>query len=130
MSNKKFIYITTAIDYANASPHVGHALEKLQADVLARWHRLQGKKVFFLTGTDEHGSKMAQTAETKGITPQQLADENSEIFKKLLQTFNISNDDFIRTSDIQRHYPTAQKVWKKIYAKGDLKKMNMKDYIV
>jgi methionyl-tRNA synthetase len=122
MSNKKFIYITTAIDYANASPHVGHALEKLQADVLARWHRLQGKKVFFLTGTDEHGSKMAQTAETKGITPQQLADENSEIFKKLLQTFNISNDDFIRTSDIQRHYPTAQKVWKKIYAKGDLKK--------
>lgn len=122
MSNKEFIYITTAIDYANAGPHVGHALEKLQADVLARLYRQHGKKVFFLTGTDEHGSKMAQTAETIGITPQQLADKNSDIFKKLLQTFNISNDDFIRTSDVKRHYPAAQKVWKKLYAKGDLKK--------
>jgi methionyl-tRNA synthetase len=121
MTNK-YIYITTAIDYANAGPHVGHALEKLQADVLARWHRRNGNRVFFLTGTDEHGSKMAQTASANGITPEQLADENSDKFKKLLTIFNISNDDFIRTSDKLRHYPSAQKIWNILYAKGDLKK--------
>src|SRR3989344_8003551 len=96
MSDK--FYITTAIAYVNAPPHIGHALEFLQADAIARYEKMNGKDVFFLTGTDEHGTKIQRTAAEKGITPQELADENSGYFEDLMKLMGVSNDDFIRTS--------------------------------
>ncbi len=118
---KKF-YITTAIAYVNAPPHIGHLLELLQADVLARYHRLQNQEVYFLTGVDEHGTKILQTAKSQKITPKELADKNAELFNKLTKTYKISNDDFIRTSDQKRHWPAAQKIWQQLQKSGDLYK--------
>jgi len=82
-------YITTTIPYANAPPHIGHALEFVQADVLARWNRIKGKDVFFLTGTDEHGVKNYQTAKAKGLKTQKFVDKNSSEFKKLTKALII-----------------------------------------
>lgn len=113
-------YITTAIDYANGAPHIGHALEKIQADVLARYRRQKNDSVFFLTGTDEHGAKNVKAAEKAGKTPQELVDENSAKFYSLKDLLNLSFDGFIRTSDRQRHWPAAQKLWLKLAAAGDL----------
>src|SRR4030043_2190442 len=101
-NNKKF-YITTAIDYVNAEPHLGHALEKIQADVIARYHRLLGKDVFFLTGTDEHGVKIVKVAEEKNKTPEELASQNTQKFKDLCKVLNISNEDFIKPSDQKKN---------------------------
>ncbi|MBI4919716.1 methionine--tRNA ligase [Candidatus Azambacteria bacterium] len=115
-------YITTSIPYMNAGPHIGHALEFVQADVLARRHRAKGDDVFFLTGADEHGVKIARTAEKSGKTPKQLVDENSSKFKKLAEILDISNDDFIRTSDQERHWPGAQKLWSALVDSGDIYK--------
>lgn len=115
-------YITTAIDYVNAKPHIGHALEKIQADVLARYHRAKGDDVWFLTGTDEHGTKNFRIAEAAGKTAQEFVDENSEYFKNLKDVCNLSWDDFIRTTDKNRHWPGVQKLWNKIYEAGDLYK--------
>lgn len=115
-------YITTAIDYVNAAPHLGHALEKTQADVIARYERLLKKDVFFLTGTDEHGAKVAKAAETQGKDMEKFVDEISEKFKDLVKKLNISNDDFIRTSDKKRHWPGVEMLWKKLAAKGDIYK--------
>lgn len=115
-------YITTAIDYVNAKPHIGHALEKIQADVLARYHRVKGDDVWFLTGTDEHGLKNFRTAENFGKSPQEFVDENSEYFKNLKNICNLSWNDFIRTSDKNKHWPGVQKLWNKIYEAGDLYK--------
>lgn len=115
-------FITTAIDYVNAPPHLGHALEKTQADVIARYQRLLGKDVFFLTGTDEHGAKVARAAQAQGKSPEEFADEISATFRDLTKKLNISNDDFIRTSDQTRHWPAAQKFWNLI--KDDLYKKN------
>jgi methionyl-tRNA synthetase len=115
-------YITTTIPYANAPPHIGHALEFVQADVLARWNRIKGKDVFFLTGTDEHGFKNFQTAKKQGLEPQKFVDKNSEFFKKLLKLLNISNDDFIRTTDKKKHWPGVLDIWKKLEKKGDIYK--------
>ncbi len=117
---KKF-YITTSIAYVNAPPHIGFAMEVIQADVLARYHRLLGDKTFFLTGTDEHGRKNAQTAEKEGMTPQALADENSAYFRSLEPLLNLSNDFFIRTTD-QSHKKGAQKLWRKLVEAGDIYK--------
>ena len=103
-------YITTSIAYVNAPPHIGHAFELVQADVLARRRRLKGDDVFFLTGTDEHGAKIAKTAEVAGITPKDLTDKNSAKFRELAKVLDISNDDFIRTTDKERHFPAAQKL--------------------
>lgn len=108
-------YITTAIPYTNAQPHIGFAMELVQADCLARYHRLIGDETYFLTGTDEHGMKMVQTSRSAGLTPQQLADENSGKFQKLTKALNISNDDFIRTTQ-ERHKAGAQKLWRAIAA--------------
>ena len=119
-------YITTSIAYTNSLPHVGYALELIQADVLARYNKLLGKEVFFLTGTDEHGRKNAEAAEKLGKDPQQFVDEIASQFQKLTGIFNISNDDFIRTTDQKRHWPTAQKVWNKIVEAGDLYKAKYK----
>lgn len=122
MSDK--FYITTAIAYTNAEPHIGFALELLQADVIARYSRLTGKDTWFLTGTDEHGAKVARAAKSADKDPQGFTDELAGRFKKLTSALNISNDDFIRTSDRVRHWPACQKIWKQIYDKGDLYKKN------
>lgn len=108
-------YITTAIAYTNAKPHIGFAMELVQADCLARYHRLIGDEVYFLTGTDEHGMKMAQVAQEAGLTPKELADINSKEYIRLAQFLNISNDQFIRTTD-EKHCAGAKKLWKKIAA--------------
>ncbi|MBI2635257.1 MAG: methionine--tRNA ligase [Parcubacteria group bacterium] len=115
-------YITTAIDYVNAKPHIGHALEKIQADVLARYRRIKGDEVLFLTGTDEHGAKIVRAAEAAGKNPKDFVDENAEKFKELKKVLNLSFDDFIRTSDQKRHWPGAQKLWLKLAESGDLYK--------
>jgi methionyl-tRNA synthetase len=115
-------YITTSIAYINAAPHVGFAWELLQADALARWYRLNGHPTWFLTGTDEHGSKIAKVAEEEGVAPQVVADRNSALFANLKPLLNLSNDDFIRTGDQARHFPGAQKLWKQLVAAGDIYK--------
>jgi len=113
-------YITTSIAYVNAPPHIGFALESLQADVLARRNRKRGEEVFFLTGTDEHGAKIARAAEAAGKTPKQLVDENAERFRELKVALNLSWDNFIRTSDSKVHWPVAQELWNRLAAAGDL----------
>jgi len=115
-------YVTTSIVYTNAAPHVGFALELVQADLLARYHRIKGDKTWFLTGTDENGVKNKKTAEELSITPQELVDRNSAKVKELVKILNISNDDFIRTTDKERHWPVVEKVWKKLEENGDLYK--------
>ncbi|HEX3618297.1 MAG TPA: methionine--tRNA ligase [Solirubrobacteraceae bacterium] len=110
-------YITTAIDYVNGEPHLGHAYEKIAADVIARHMRLRGEDVFFLTGTDEHGEPVADAAHAQGIEPQELADRNAERFRALLPRLNISNDFFIRTTDPE-HEARVQAVMQRIYDNG------------
>ncbi len=112
MAKLKKFYITTAIAYVNADPHIGHALELIQTDFIARWHRQLGEQVYFLTGTDEHGVKIVQTAKAHRLTAKQLADKNAKRFQALTKALNISNDNFIRTSDQKLHWPGAQKLWK------------------
>ncbi len=114
--------ITTAIPYVNGPPHIGHALEFCEADVIARYHRLQGEEVYFLTGTDEHGTKIVQTAEKAGLPVKTLIDQNVKKFQDMLKQFGISYDDFIRTTDRKRHWPSAQKLWKEMEKKGDIYK--------
>ncbi|NOZ32529.1 MAG: methionine--tRNA ligase [Alphaproteobacteria bacterium] len=118
MANKTF-YITTPIFYPNGVPHIGHAYTALASDVLARFYRLDGRDVFFLTGTDEHGLKMQQTALQEGTTPLELATRNAEVFKKLWQTLNISVDDFIRTTE-PRHHRASAEIWSRMEANGDI----------
>ncbi|MFP5469329.1 MAG: class I tRNA ligase family protein, partial [Alphaproteobacteria bacterium] len=91
----KRFYITTAISYPNGPPHIGHAYEAIATDVLARFKRLDGYEVMFLTGTDEYGQKMEQTARKEGVTPGELADRNSPRFREMVRRLNCSNDDFI-----------------------------------
>ncbi|MBI4015924.1 MAG: methionine--tRNA ligase [Candidatus Aenigmarchaeota archaeon] len=121
-SSKKFFYIATSIPYTNAKPHIGHALEFTEGDVYARWNRLLGKKVFFLIGTDEHGLKNQQAAEKAGKPVEQFVDENVSKVALLAKELNLSNNDFIRTTDKERHYPTAQEIWKRLKKSKDLYK--------
>ena len=114
-------YVTTAIDYVNAEPHIGHAYQKIVADVLARWNRLLGKKVFFLTGTDEHGKKIQRAAQEAGKEPKTFADEMSKKFKEAWNTLNIKPDRFIRTTDPD-HYKIVQKIIEKVNDNGDIYK--------
>jgi len=114
-------YITTAIDYVNSDPHVGHLYQKVIADALARWHKSIGEDVFFLTGTDEHGQKIFNAAKEQKLTPQKLADKNSREFKKSWDLLNIKPSRFIRTTD-EDHIKTAQEITKLIYKKGDIYK--------
>jgi methionyl-tRNA synthetase len=120
--NKKF-YITTAIDYVNGKPHIGHALEKIQADVLARHHRILGEEVLFLTGTDENSLKNVQAAEKEKITTKKLVDRNYREFYKLREILNLSFDEFIRTTE-KRHIKGVQKLWEA--CKQDIYKKNYK----
>ncbi|HEY1792207.1 MAG TPA: methionine--tRNA ligase [Opitutaceae bacterium] len=112
-------YITTAIDYVNGSPHVGHAYEKVLTDVIARFRRLEGDRVHFLTGTDEHGQKVQQTAKKRGVSPQQFADEISGEFRAMLASLDISNDDFIRTTQ-ERHKKVVREILQALHDKGDI----------
>ncbi|HHY49215.1 MAG TPA: methionine--tRNA ligase [Alphaproteobacteria bacterium] len=112
-------YVTTAIAYPNGEPHIGHAYEMIATDAIARWARLEGKDVFFLTGTDEHGIKMVQTATAAGVTPRELADRNSARFVELARVLDISNTDFIRTTE-KRHHASAQEIWRRMMASGDI----------
>lgn len=115
-------YITTAIDYPNAPPHMGHVMEKVMADVVARWFRLRGDTVRFQIGTDEHGVKIERTAAKQKITPQQLVDKNVPLFEELYGRLGISHDVFVRTTDQVRHWPTVQALWGKLVAAKVLEK--------
>ena len=115
----KNFYITTAIDYVNGSPHLGHAYEKVLADVIARFRRLQGDRVFFLTGVDEHGQKVQQSARQRGIPPQQFCDEVSAEFRALCAKLNISNDDFIRTTE-PRHKNLVRALLQRLFDQGEI----------
>ncbi len=118
MSKQRF-YVTTAISYPNGAPHIGHAYEVIATDAIARFMRADGRDVFFLTGTDEHGLKMVQTAEREGLTARALADRNSDRFRAMAQALAISNDDFIRTTE-PRHYTASQAIWERMVAAGDI----------
>ncbi len=111
--------ITTAISYPNGRPHIGHAYEVIATDAIARYHRLTGRDVFFMTGTDEHGLKMAQKARDLGVTPRALADEMSSYFREMDEALNISFDRFIRTTEPE-HYAASQAIWRAMEAKGDI----------
>ena len=123
MSEKKPFYITTPIYYPSDNLHIGHAYCTTIADTVARYHRAKGEDVFFLTGSDEHGLKIQRKAAEKGITPIQYVDAIVANFKKLWKMLNISNNDFIRTSE-ERHHKVVQAVLQKIYDQGDIYKKN------
>ena len=112
-------YITTAIDYLNGKPHIGHVFEKILTDTIARYHRSKGEEVFFLTGSDEHGFKMQQLAESEGISPQELVDRNVKEFLAMKERFNLSFDRFLRTTDLD-HTEVVKKIWERCKTKGDL----------
>ena len=112
-------YITTAIAYPNGVPHIGHAYEAIATDALARFARLDGKDVFFLTGTDEHGLKMMQTAEAEKLPTMEVATRNAARFKEMDQRLNVSFDRFIRTTE-EQHHRSSQKIWKRMVANGDI----------
>ncbi|MCH8187481.1 MAG: class I tRNA ligase family protein, partial [Proteobacteria bacterium] len=119
MSGSKTFYITTAISYVNGPPHLGHAYEAIATDVLARFKRLDGYDVMFLTGTDEHGQKVARTAEAAGKDPKVFCNEIAVLFQDMTELLNISNDDFIRTTE-PRHYESSQAIWRKLEAAGEI----------
>ncbi len=123
----KNFYITTAIDYVNGSPHLGHAYEKVLTDVIARFRRMMGDRVYFLTGVDEHGQKVQQSARKRGIPPQQFVDEVSEEFRALCVKLDISNDDFIRTTE-PRHKEVVRRILQQLYDKGEIYKAEYKGF--
>jgi methionyl-tRNA synthetase len=118
-SSANSFYITTAIAYPNGVPHIGHAYEAIATDALARFQRLDGKDVFFLTGTDEHGLKMIQTAEAEKLLPMEVATRNAQRFKEMDERLNISFDRFIRTTE-EQHHRSSQEIWKRMAANGDI----------
>src|SRR5512134_2113785 len=118
MSERTF-YLTTPIYYVNARPHLGHACTTIMADAMCRYRRLAGDRVFFLTGTDEHGDKIAQAAAAAGISPQALADRNSAAFREAWKRLGISYDDFIRTTE-PRHTAVVQRILSRLKAAGEL----------
>src|SRR3982751_6579006 len=114
--SKRF-YVTTAIDYVNGQPHLGHAYEKIVADVIARSRRSLGQQTFFLTGLDEHGQKVQQAALAEGKTPQQYCDELSSVWKAFAVKLELTNDDFVRTTD-PRHKTVVQSILAKLEREG------------
>ena len=110
-------YVTTPIYYVNDAPHIGHAYTTVTADALARWHRLHGDDVFFLTGTDEHGLKVQRAAEAHGLSPREQADRTSARFRDAWAELDISYDDFIRTTE-ERHYRSTEKLMQAAYDNG------------
>lgn len=120
-SKRDKFYITTAIDYVNAAPHIGHAYEKVCADAIARWHRFKQEDVYYLTGTDENAEKNVQAAKKLGLGIKEFIDSNSLKFIELCEKLNLSNDDFIRTTE-ERHTRVSQLIFNKLYEKGDIYK--------
>lgn len=118
-NEKNTFYVTTPIYYVNDIPHIGHAYTTIACDVIARYKRLKGMDVFFLTGTDEHGQKVQDSASKQGVKPIELADKVVGRYKDLWEVLNISNDDFIRTTE-ERHKVAAQKMWDLVTEKGDI----------
>ncbi|MBI1181393.1 MAG: methionine--tRNA ligase [Alphaproteobacteria bacterium] len=116
---KRPFYITTAISYVNGAPHLGHAYEAIATDIIARFKRLDGYDVLFLTGTDEHGEKVEQSAARAGKQPIEFADENAGKFEAMCALLDISNDDFVRTTQ-PRHYAAVEEMWRRMLAKGDI----------
>ncbi len=116
---KPKFYVTTPIYYVNDVPHIGHAYTTLACDVLARWKRLDGYEVMFLTGTDEHGQKVEKAAETAGVAPQDFTDRVSIAFREMAAIMGVSNDDFIRTTEA-RHKAACAELWKRLEAAGDI----------
>ena len=119
VAERNTYYITTAIAYPNGLPHIGHAYEAIATDALARFQRLNGKDVFFLTGTDEHGLKMVQTAESEGLSVAELAARNAGRFKEMDERLNVSFDRFIRTTEPE-HHRSVQEVWNRMQQNGDI----------
>ena len=119
MADKPRYYLTTAIAYPNGPPHIGHAYEAIATDAIARFMRLDGYDVLFLTGTDEHGIKMLQTAAKEKLSPQQLVERNVPRFKAMVERLNCSNDEFIRTTE-ERHHRASVGIWKRMEAAGDI----------
>jgi len=119
MPSKTPFYITTAISYPNGPPHIGHAYEAIATDAIARFMRLDGYDVYFLTGTDEHGQKMQQTAAREGLTARQLRDRNVPRFEAMVKLLNCSNDDFIHTTE-ERHHRASQAIWEAMEKNGDI----------
>ncbi len=118
MQNKNF-YITTPIYYPSAKPHMGHAYSSIIADFFARFKRLDGYDVYFLTGTDEHGLKIQKAATENKLSPKAFCDKISQTFKDLFKLLNLSNDDFIRTTE-DRHLKSVQFLWNKLYKNGEI----------
>ncbi|MET0867686.1 MAG: methionine--tRNA ligase, partial [Pseudorhodoplanes sp.] len=112
-------YVTTAISYPNGVPHIGHAYEAIATDAIARFMRLDGYDVFFLTGTDEHGQKIQQTGAREGLTARELLERNVPRFRAMVERMNCSNDDFIRTTE-PRHYEASKAIWEAMEANGDI----------
>lgn len=123
----KHFYITTAIDYANGSPHVGHAYEKVLTDIVARFRRLMGDSVRFVTGLDEHGQKVQMSAQKQGIEPQEFCDQHAEAFQELCKRLEISNDDYIRTTQ-KRHRKVVAEILQTLYDKGEIYKADYNGY--
>ena len=123
----KPFYITTAIDYANGSPHLGHAYEKVLTDVIARFRRQQGDQVHFLTGTDEHGQKVQASARRRGVEPQAFCDEVSGEFRAMLPRLQITNDDFIRTTE-ERHKRVVRDLLQRLFDQGDIYRAEYRGY--
>ncbi|MEN9708467.1 MAG: hypothetical protein RIQ68_875, partial [Pseudomonadota bacterium] len=119
MAARQTFYITTAIPYANGAPHIGHAYERIATDAIARFHRLDGKDVLFVTGMDEHGLKMQQTAAREGLTPLALADRTAAQFEAMGEKLNARADDIVRTTQ-ERHKKSVQEIWNRMLAKGDI----------
>lgn len=119
MAAKPRYYLTTAISYPNGAPHIGHAYEAIATDAIARFMRLDGYDVYFLTGTDEHGQKMVQTAAREGLTAQQLRDRNVPLFEAMVKRMGCSNDDFIHTTE-ERHHRSSQEIWRRMEKNGDI----------
>jgi methionyl-tRNA synthetase len=119
MAEKPRYYLTTAIAYPNGVPHIGHAYEAIATDAIARFMRLDGYDVYFLTGTDEHGIKMLQTAAKEGITPRELVERNVPRFQAMVERLNLSNNDFIRTTE-KRHHESSQAIWNRMQKNGDI----------
>src|SRR5579871_6031959 len=119
MADKPRFYITTAISYPNGVPHIGHAYEAIATDAIARFMRLDGYDVYFLTGTDEHGIKMLQTANREGVSARELSERNVPRFRAMVERLDCSNDDFIRTTE-PRHYRASSAIWERMKAAGDI----------
>jgi methionyl-tRNA synthetase len=119
VAEKKPYFITTSIAYPNGPPHIGYGYEVICTDAIARFHRLDGEDVFFLTGTDEHGIKLLQTARREGITPRQMVDRNSARFREMAERLGCSHDAFIRTTEA-RHHRSSEAIWKKMEQAGDI----------